>query len=206
MGRSIHLFGKIVLSPRLQAGSAGRQPTPRLEKCSLAALRFGDNYGQQGKPAHQHGKPHLRQPLFHFLQAEASELAQFVARDRALAHRAAVLNFLRKANGPRKHHFPFPERAAGVRRLLKLSQAHLARLAGISQPTLSAFELGDVDVSSHDGEAEARAFPRRFRCRTGSQWGALDEARDKVLGKLKALATEKVPDKAFQWWAPSGGT
>ena len=49
-----------------------------------------------------------------------------------------------------EHRFPFPERAAGVRRIrqeLKLSQARLAHLAGISQPTLSAFELGDVDVS-----------------------------------------------------------
>lgn len=30
------------------------------------------------------------------------------------------------------------------------------------------------------------------------QWGALDQARDKVLGKLRALATEEVPAKAFQ--------
>lgn len=30
------------------------------------------------------------------------------------------------------------------------------------------------------------------------EWGALDQGRDKVLGKLEALATEKVPAKAFR--------
>lgn len=55
-----------------------------------------------------------------------------------------------------------------------------------------------------EADAEQTAFDLNglllgvYWARLMGQWGALDQARDKVLGKFRALATEEVPAKAFR--------